>query len=283
MDSIGSQRFPNELAQSQDYNEAIQNPASASPTRARRAARRSSTPSACPCRAPATSPTSTSSRGADGKTWAVKCFTRQVARPARALRRDRRPPAAGQAALHGRTSPTSTRASGSAASGIPLLKMDWVEGFTLNEFVARERRQAGTTCDALMQMWAKLAGRLRDANMAHADLQHGNVLLVPGATAEHAGAEADRLRRHVGAGPGRAHSGEVGHPNYQHPQRLRERTVQRRGRPLPAPGHLHRPARPRWSAAGRCGTSTTTATTCCSRRPTCATRPTRPCSRRSGT
>ena len=31
----------------------------------------------------------------------------------------------------------------------------------------------------LLDLWPKLAARLRDAGIAHADLQHGNVLLVP--------------------------------------------------------------------------------------------------------
>jgi len=36
----------------------------------------------------------------------------------------------------------------------------------------------------LAAMWVRLAHQLRQASMAHADLQHGNVLLVPGATAQ---------------------------------------------------------------------------------------------------
>ena len=60
----------------------------------------------------------------------------------------------------------------------PVLKMQWVDGTTLNTFV-RDNVQKPSTLDALGQLWVKLAQRLRAAGLAHADLQHGNVLLVP--------------------------------------------------------------------------------------------------------
>ena len=59
--------------------------------------------------------------------------------------------------------------------------------------------------------------------MAHADLQHGNVLLVP----MHRGQLALKLIDYDGMFiPSLADrpSGELGHPAYQHPQRLREGT-----------------------------------------------------------
>ena len=64
--------------------------------------------------------------------------------------------------------------------------------------------------------------RLRQAEVAHADQQHGNVLLVPIA-------EMAQLRlklidydgMYVLALAG-IPSGELRHPSYQHPQRLRE-------------------------------------------------------------
>ncbi len=60
--------------------------------------------------------------------------------------------------------------------------------------------------------------------MAHGDLQHGNVLLVPGTRA---GTLHLRLIDYDGLCiPALAEqpSGEVGHPNYQHPERLSEGT-----------------------------------------------------------
>ncbi|MCY2989228.1 MAG: formylglycine-generating enzyme family protein, partial [Planctomycetota bacterium] len=64
--------------------------------------------------------------------------------------------------------------------------------------------------------------RSRQAQLAHGDLQHGNVLLVPVPGTEklslklvdYDGMFVPTLTGHQ--------TGEVGHPNYQHPQRLRE-------------------------------------------------------------
>jgi hypothetical protein len=58
--------------------------------------------------------------------------------------------------------------------------------------------------------------------MAHADLQHGNVLLVPTGNAL-ALRLIDYDGMYVPALAGQR-SGELGHPAYQHPQRLREGT-----------------------------------------------------------
>jgi hypothetical protein len=101
----------------------------------------------------------------------------------------------------------------------PVVKMRWVEGFTLNALL-REYMDRPQVLQRLAQMWVPLAQKLRRARIAHADLQHGNVLLVPSQKA----ATVDlRLIDYDGmfvptlaATP----SGEVGHPNYQHPQRL---------------------------------------------------------------
>src|SRR5262245_26692838 len=114
-------------------------------------------------------------RGANGRDWAVKCFTRPVvgigdryARVSEALARAKFP---------------FTVEFSFIAEGIrvcdawrPVVKMDWVEGFQLNQ-VVRENAAKPAVLAALLQMWCKLAKRLRDAGIAHADLQHGNVLL----------------------------------------------------------------------------------------------------------
>jgi WD40 repeat protein len=103
----------------------------------------------------------------------------------------------------------------------PVLKMRWVEGFLLNEFV-RDNLDKPVLLQALAQIWLRMSKRLREAKVAHADLQHGNVLLVPGSKQT---ALAVKLIDYDGMWvPALAQkkSGEVGHPNYQHPQRVRE-------------------------------------------------------------
>ncbi len=157
----------------------------------------------------------------DGKMWALKCFTRKVpglreryAKIDEHLNKAKLPFAVGFKFFQ----------QGIQVKGewFPLLKMEWVEGFTLNEFVAQNLGKPHYL-HALMQMWAKLCGRLRDANMAHADLQHGNVLLVPGATPQKLGLKLIDYDGMWVPALSEFHSGEVGHPNFQHPLRLKEK------------------------------------------------------------
>ena len=106
----------------------------------------------------------------------------------------------------------------------PVLKMDWIEGLRLDEFLAEclARKNPQPALRMLCGMWVRLAQRLHGAEIAHGDLQHGNVLLVPVP-----GKQAYNVRlidydgMHV---PALADMppGEVGHAAYQHPQRLRQ-------------------------------------------------------------
>ena len=103
----------------------------------------------------------------------------------------------------------------------PVVKMQWVEGKTLNEFL-RDRVSNTGLLAQLCQLWLRLGHDLRKNEMAHGDLQHGNVMLVPGSSAN---SILFRLVDYDGMWvPALADTppDEVGHPNYQHPQRLRE-------------------------------------------------------------
>ena len=105
---------------------------------------------------------------------------------------------------------------------VPFLKMRWGEGLALNDFVGQHLDRP-KTLRTLLDLWVKLAARLRQAEVAHADLQHGNVLLVPRSGGRLALKLIDYDGMHVPAVAG-TRSGELGHPAYQHPQRLREGT-----------------------------------------------------------
>jgi hypothetical protein len=151
--------------------------------------------------------------------WAVKCFTRSV----EGLRQRYQAISAhlGQANLPFLVDFSYLEEGIRVrADWFPALKMRWIEGLTLNEFV-RQQLDRPQLLGRLARMWVRLARQLRGAGVAHADLQHGNVLLV-------AGAQADRLRLRLIDYDGmfvpalaETPSGEVGHPNYQHPERLR--------------------------------------------------------------
>jgi formylglycine-generating enzyme required for sulfatase activity len=164
-------------------------------------------------------------RSSDGSRWAVKCFTREVPglreryrEISRHLRQARLP----------FTVDFSYLEEGIRVTGrwFPVLKMQWVEGLTLNQFVAQHAEKP-THLEALLQIWGRLARRLREAEVAHCDLQHGNVLLVPGSGPK---SLALKLVDYDGMwvpALTRSRSGEVGHPSYQHPQRAREQTYSR--------------------------------------------------------
>ena len=124
--------------------------------------------------------------------------------------------------------------------------MEWVEGQTLNRFV-EESLEKPKMLRQLLELWPRLAVRLREAGIAHADLQHGNVLLVPAPHGKLALKLIDYDGMYVPSLAG-TQSGELGHPNYQHPQRIRQGRLQRGSGPLLPPGHLRRGA---MSAAGR--------------------------------
>jgi hypothetical protein len=157
-----------------------------------------------------------------GRSWAVKCFTRQIPNLRQRYREVNQ--FLGQAKLPFLVDFTFLD-QGIRIRGdwFPILKMSWVEGFTLNQFV-RDNLDKLFLLEKLGQIWLKLARALREARVAHGDLQHGNVLLVPGAKAA---LVSVRLVDYDGlCVPAllSLRSSEAGHPAYQHPQRLREGT-----------------------------------------------------------
>src|SRR5260370_23683812 len=112
------------------------------------------------------------------RAWAVKCFTREIAGLRERyveigdyLHTVRLPFMVTFKYLDG-----AIRASG---QWYPVVKMDWVEGYALNDFV-RQNLGNAPALERLAEAWISLAGLLRQAKLAHGDLQHGNVLLVPG-------------------------------------------------------------------------------------------------------
>lgn len=152
--------------------------------------------------------------------WAVKCFTRQI--PGLRERYKEVSAYLKQVALPFMVEFSFLEQGIRVRSDwFPALKMQWVEGFTLNDFVRRQLHKPHRL-EILCQLWVKLASRLREANLAHCDLQHGNVLLVPG---RKEGSLAVKLVDYDGmCVPALTllKSIEVGHPSYQHPQRARE-------------------------------------------------------------
>ena len=183
---------------------------------------------------------------ATGNTWALKCFTREVAGQ---RDRYRRIAAHLEQAQLPFTVDFQYLEQGIRIGGqwFPVLKMRWVEGLTLAEFVEEHLDRPGNL-KMLLDLWVKLATRLREAEVAHADLQHGNVLLVPMS----GGSFALRLIDYDGmyvpvAGRDAIRRGWP--PGVPAPAAAPRGHVQRRGGPLLAPGDLLRDPLPDARAA----------------------------------
>jgi formylglycine-generating enzyme required for sulfatase activity len=203
---------------SQDYNEAIQDPASCFSDAQLRQGRVVCNTVGLPIPCSGNFADVYQILGGDGTRWAVKCFTRQVAglRERYAAVSD-----------HLRQADLSVMVDfqhldqGIRVRGLwyPVVKMRWVDGLTLNQFV-RGSLDKPAVLDGLGQLWLRMAERVREAHIAHGDLQHGNVLLVPGSRGDSLHLRLiDYDGMWVPALAGKS-SGEVGHPAYQHPQRL---------------------------------------------------------------
>ena len=162
-------------------------------------------------------------RSADGaRSWAVKCFTRRVPGQRERYREISRH--LDRAALR-QTVGFQYLEEGIRIRGewYPILKMDWITGLTLRQFV-EENLDKPKLLGVLLQVWLNLEPKLCQAQIAHGDLQHGNVLLIPSQTRDGRDAVALRLIDYDGLWvPALAGQppGEVGLASYQHPQRSR--------------------------------------------------------------
>lgn len=94
----------------------------------------------------------------------------------------------------------------------PILRMEWVQGERLDAFIEKHLGNPGTLL-SLARCWVEMVKALRDASIAHGDLQHGNVLVANG---ELRLVDYDGMYVPALSGEG---SHEVGHRNYQHPLR----------------------------------------------------------------
>lgn len=95
----------------------------------------------------------------------------------------------------------------------PVLKMEWVDGLTLDRYI--ESLLSGRNSLTLVQnKFRKMCQELYDAGIAHGDLQHGNIIVREDELflVDYDGMFVPDL-----ASVETSH--ELGHPNYQHPDR----------------------------------------------------------------
>ena len=98
----------------------------------------------------------------------------------------------------------------------PILKMDWVEGEPLDDYLNKNYNNSRQILD-LTYRFLEMLTVIRKEKIAHCDLQHGNILVV--------GSElklVDYDGMYIPDFAGKK-SLEFGHPNYQHPSRVFQR------------------------------------------------------------
>jgi hypothetical protein len=94
----------------------------------------------------------------------------------------------------------------------PIVKMQWANGDLLHSHIEKHLRHPGSLA-ALRTKWVTLVRHLEAAQVAHGDLQHGNIVVRGGSIqlVDYDGMWVPALR-------GR-HATETGHRAYQHPER----------------------------------------------------------------
>lgn len=101
---------------------------------------------------------------------------------------------------------------------LPVLKMEWVDGISIARFIEEKLTEDSESGQAALRTlhvrWREMIGRLDAAGVAHGDLQHGNVLVDADANVR----LVDYDTMFVPPLKGKQ-SPEVGHRNYQHPDR----------------------------------------------------------------
>ncbi|HJP92149.1 MAG TPA: hypothetical protein VJ875_09355 [Pyrinomonadaceae bacterium] len=94
----------------------------------------------------------------------------------------------------------------------PILFMKWIEGPTLDLYISEMLNRPDVLLH-LCEEWKRLVSALRASDIAHGDLQHGNIIVEHGQLrlVDHDGIFVTRMAGWTAS--------EVGHQHYQHPRR----------------------------------------------------------------
>lgn len=196
--------------QAQDYNEAIQNPGICFTDPDLRQARVKVNPMGLPV---AISGAFASVYQLDTPTgkWAIRCFVREVADTRK--RYEQISKALKNLALPC-TAPFEFLPSGIRVANqtYPIVKMKWIGGKLISDYVSENISNRGLIA-SLAGKWFDMVKTLNQNQIAHGDLQHGNVLVV-----NHELMLIDYDGMFVPSLSG-SRANELGHPDYQHPNR----------------------------------------------------------------
>ncbi len=102
----------------------------------------------------------------------------------------------------------------------PIVKMEWVDGLSLDQQVAAWIRSGNVIrLDALAQQWANVIAELQQAQIAHGDLQHENILIGLSSASGHSYINLVDYDGVFVPSLADKPALEIGHPHYQHPDR----------------------------------------------------------------
>ena len=154
----------------------------------------------------------------ESQAWAVRLFLREDAQRAERYARLAKHASWPPCLLPFDYQPAGLRL---ASGEFPLMTLPWQEGLPLNIWVEKSLN-APAALEAMAAKWAALIRELEVAQLAHGDLQHGNIVVT--AESELRLLDYDALwAPSVATLP----PGELGHPSYQHPQRRYESAMDR--------------------------------------------------------
>lgn len=152
----------------------------------------------------------TYSATAQGRKYAVRCFHKEVkGLESRYAHIDKALRAAGGKYFVG----FEFQSAGVQVNGqrFPIVKMDWVEGETLGSFL-EDNYTDKSRIEQLRTQFLELEKFLRSRNIAHGDIQNGNVLVRTNLTLiDYDGVYVPSLTTGQGT--------ELGHKHFQHPKR----------------------------------------------------------------
>jgi serine/threonine protein kinase len=100
-----------------------------------------------------------------------------------------------------------------AGDWYPIVKMEWVDGEPMNKFV-QNNLNTPNSLQVLAARWRGLVSALRSLNIAHNDLQHGNVMVQQDRSLRLVDYDAMFLPQYAGQA-----SPENGHQHFQHPEK----------------------------------------------------------------
>ncbi len=147
----------------------------------------------------------------DGGRWAIRCFVRQVlGQQGRYARLSQHLFGLGLKCMVGFE--FILRGIKVRNEWYPILKMEWVDGQPLNLFVD-DRYKESELIRGLVPKWRAMMAELRVHQLAHGDLQHGNVMITPDAEFRLIDYDGMYTPAFRGKAP------ELGHANFQHPRR----------------------------------------------------------------